>query len=237
MTKKPNGHSPPEPGAPRPAAPPDHLEVAAETLLGDLIGGALEELRVLPQVWAKLPEVEQAIVIDRLTRKFQTAVKQAIPIIASRNTEHLDATVESVTCKNGLKAVLKMSSQNPARHALIDHVGEQVLLVVGLVSETRAFGTVSKTRDSVVVPQARFQHDVSKTRDSVVVPQARFQHVVSKTRDSVVDGEQFAGGLDAVQAEPDQADLPPPNVPLEGRPALPAPPAAASSGTDAGAAP
>jgi len=106
------------------------LGITAETMLGDLMALCIDEMKAMPTVWQKLPEEQQQAVIDRAKHRVMTAINKAVHIIASEDRPTLTATVDQVVFKDGVKAVLTMSSSNPARHDLADAQGEQVLVVV-----------------------------------------------------------------------------------------------------------
>jgi len=105
-------------------------EIAAETMLGDLLKLTIGEIQHMPDVWARLPEEQQQAVIDRATKRVQKAINEAVHILASEARPTLTANVEKVEFKDGVKAQLAMSAGNPARHDLADAQGEQVLIVV-----------------------------------------------------------------------------------------------------------
>jgi len=106
------------------------VEVASETMAGDLLAAMVDELKTLPDVWQKLPMHKQDEVIWRLRHRVTGAVRQAVRIIASEDRPTLVASVEKVEFKDGVKATLVMSKGNPARHDLADAQGSEVLVVV-----------------------------------------------------------------------------------------------------------
>ncbi|MTI13809.1 DNA translocase FtsK [Sansalvadorimonas verongulae] len=112
------------------------IDVAETTMLGDLIKVVVDEMKAMPDVWQKLPEVQQQEVIDRVQKQCQSAVVQAVHIIASQDRATLNATVDTVTFKDGVKAVLKMPGNTPGRHDLADAEGEIVMIVI---PETEAY--------------------------------------------------------------------------------------------------
>lgn len=104
--------------------------VAAETMVGDLLGALVDEIRILQDPWQKTSEAKQAEVIDRLTRRVESVVKRAVHIIASDDRPTIRADLEQVTLKEGIKAVLTIRSDEPARHELYDATGQSVLVVI-----------------------------------------------------------------------------------------------------------
>lgn len=130
----------------------DVPEMAATTVAGDLLAALIDELRLIERPWQSLPEVDQQDVIERLRARVKTNVEEAVRTIAADARPVIAAEVESVTVKDGIKAVLKLSKGDPNRHHLVDAQGDVVLIVVA-------------------------------------------------------GAAQYTGGLDAVQAEPDQRAL------------------------------
>lgn len=113
----------------------DSVEVAKQTMIGDLVQAALDELKAAPNVWQKMSQAKQDEVIERLTHRVVHNVTQAIHIIASDDRPVIRAALEQITVKNGVKAVLQLSKKDPAFHDLADATGEEVLIVLPHVEE------------------------------------------------------------------------------------------------------
>lgn len=111
------------------------VEMAAETMTGDLLAACVDELKIQRDVWSKLSEEEQQEAIYRLSSRITDNVRQAVEIIASGNRPTIVATVESVTVKDGIKAVLTLQKHDAHRHELVDAAGQSVLLIVAGASE------------------------------------------------------------------------------------------------------
>lgn len=106
------------------------LELAADSMLGNLIAVCLDEIKAAPDVWPKLNEHQQGDVIDRVRRQIETAIRQAVHLIAADGREVIAADLEQITAKDDIKAVLKLARHDERRHALLDAVGKPVLIVV-----------------------------------------------------------------------------------------------------------
>ncbi len=107
------------------------LELAKETLLGDLMNVVLEEIKAAPDVWQKMSESHQTLVIERIQNRCHSAVNQVVSIVATNgNTDYAMCDVESVTFKDGVKAVLKMPIRTEGAHALADCEGRKVMVVM-----------------------------------------------------------------------------------------------------------
>jgi hypothetical protein len=113
--------------------------IAADTMTGDLLAALIDEFKHAPDVWQKMSEATQSDVIFRVRNRVRHAVKDAVHIIASANRPTIVGTVESVTIKDGIKAVISLSKTDPQRHALADAAGSAILMVVA--SDTYDGGT------------------------------------------------------------------------------------------------
>lgn len=111
------------------------LQMASETLGRDLLQACLQEMRDMPEVWAKMSEKRQTAVIERLASRVSTTVKAAVRILAADNRPTIDGILESVAVKDGIKATFKVSQHNPERHHLIDSVNKVCLLVVASAAD------------------------------------------------------------------------------------------------------
>lgn len=122
MTKKPDTTE---------TATPSSPAIAGDTMTGDLMACLIDEFKAAPDVWQKMPEDHQQDLIYRVQKRVQEAVRIAVEIIASDNRPTIVATVESVTVKDGIKAVVALPKSDAQRHELFDAAGMAVLLIVG----------------------------------------------------------------------------------------------------------
>lgn len=106
------------------------VTITEDTLLGDLLQLIIDEIKAAPDVWQKMSQDQQDDMIDRAKRRLTTAVEQSVTHIVAAGRPVITADVDSVTFKDGIKAVLKVSQSNPLRHELADATGLQVLVVV-----------------------------------------------------------------------------------------------------------
>jgi hypothetical protein len=96
----------------------------------DLLDSLVLEIKLLQRPWDALPQAEQDEMIERLRKQVLNNVRQAIGIIVADERAVMPATVESVTFKDGIKAVLKISKHAGARHDLADHEGQDLIIVM-----------------------------------------------------------------------------------------------------------
>lgn len=114
---------------------PDTIEIAAETMLGDMMQLVIGEMRALPNVWEKLSQDRQDEVIGRVQKRCADAVRQCVQMIATSGRTAIPGALDSVTVKDGIKAVVKLSMTDPNRHELIDACGRGVIVIVADAAE------------------------------------------------------------------------------------------------------
>lgn len=104
-------------------------DLAREFMLGEVMAAAMRQLRALDKPWLRLPEDKQKEVIDEVRDAVSVAIRQAVEIIATDDRTRFTAQVESVTFKDGVKAVLTMAN-TMASHELADVQGGRVYVVI-----------------------------------------------------------------------------------------------------------
>lgn len=105
-------------------------QISERFLLGDLVKMVINELKQLQLGWGMTPERQQELIIERVTNNVRNAVIDVTKIIAANGRPHLEAEVEQVVFKDGIKAVLQISKTMAERHVLSDAVGSMVLIVI-----------------------------------------------------------------------------------------------------------
>jgi hypothetical protein len=108
------------------------LGMTAETIGKDLLAALIDEIKQMPSVWQKTPESQQREIIDRLRSRVEYNVKQAVHLINSNGKVCVVADLESVTIKDEIKAVYKVSRGNPidAMQELFESVNQPCMLVI-----------------------------------------------------------------------------------------------------------
>lgn len=108
----------------------DAMAMTASTIGVDLLQALLQEIKLLPDVWPKLAKHKQDDIIERLRKRVIHNVQMATHLIASDGRVTVVAELEQITVKDGIKAVLTMSKNDPNRHGLIDCQGKTVLIAL-----------------------------------------------------------------------------------------------------------
>ncbi len=111
------------------------IEIRENSMAGDLVSLLVDEFKAESKPWAQLSEDDQYDLIDRCRKRVETAVTQACRSIGARGQSTIAATLEQVTVKDGIKAVVSLSKADPQRHELVDAQGQTVLLVVSAERE------------------------------------------------------------------------------------------------------
>lgn len=108
----------------------DTMGMTASSIGADLLQALVQEVKLLPDVWPKLSQKKQDDVIERLRKRVMHNVQMATHLIASDGRICVQAELEQITVKDGIKAVLTMSKNDPNRHGLIDCQGKTVLIAL-----------------------------------------------------------------------------------------------------------
>lgn len=94
-----------------------------------LVKALYEEITQLRTPWVVTPQQQQQQVLERLQEHVEKAVGIAVSRIAVAGFSHLVAQVDSLTIKDGAKAVLSLARGTEAMHEVADRVGSSALLV------------------------------------------------------------------------------------------------------------
>jgi hypothetical protein len=77
-------------------------EIAAQTMLGDLMNLAIENAKALPKSWQELNEFEQGDYLHRIEMQCRDAVRQCVQIIASGGCVRIPIQIKSCTIKDSV---------------------------------------------------------------------------------------------------------------------------------------
>ncbi|MBX9637171.1 MAG: hypothetical protein K2Q45_06435 [Nitrosomonas sp.] len=115
----------------------DFKQMTADTVGKDLLGALVQEIRLLPDVWPKLPKKKQDDVIDRLRKRVEENVNMAVFTLAAQDRTVVAGSLDQITIKDGVKAVIKFGIKSPNLDGLYEAAsdGKDVLVVVAGVEE------------------------------------------------------------------------------------------------------
>lgn len=126
----------------------DPVDLVEESVGTSLLKQLVTEFQHLPAPWHQMNADRQGEVIDRLRGGVEDGVRAVVKAVCSRSFTHLGAEIESLTFKDGAKAVLKLQRSGDAIHELADGVGGQCMVVLATVAEfTDGMHTVAPTPD------------------------------------------------------------------------------------------
>ena len=106
------------------------LSMTSETVGRDLLQALVQEVKLLPDVWAKIAKAKQDDVIDRLRNRVETNVKMAVHLISAEGRTVVAGDLDQITIKDGVKAVVKFGVNAANLHELYEASGKAVLVVV-----------------------------------------------------------------------------------------------------------
>lgn len=117
--------------------PNDFREMVAGTVGRDLLQALVQEIRLLPDVWPKLTKDKQDDVIDRLRSRVEDNIRMAVYTIASNGRTVVAGSLDQITIKDGVKAVIKFGSHSENLEGLYEAASESksVLVVVADAGE------------------------------------------------------------------------------------------------------
>lgn len=116
--------------APIDASEPDHVELAKETLAGDLRDTLLDIVKEMhsPLPLGMRPEAEQRKVIERCQGLARRIVTKVSVIVATEARKPILAQLAQVQLKDEIKLTILVNKADEQRHFLMDAVGSPVLL-------------------------------------------------------------------------------------------------------------
>jgi hypothetical protein len=104
--------------------------ISEKFLFGDLLKFMLAEIRELSVPFKVLTEKQQQAVIDRIRERTQDTVKEVVRIVGGKARPVVEAQIESVLFKDGVKVTLTFGKSAGDRHAIADAAGDVVLLIL-----------------------------------------------------------------------------------------------------------
>lgn len=111
------------------------VDLAADTLRGDVRDSLLSWFKAQPKSWPHLAEREQRDLAEAADRFAATVVKEACKIIAAGERPCIVATLVEYKEKDGVEAKLKLPSKGEVVAALHEACGREVLIVTSGAEE------------------------------------------------------------------------------------------------------
>src|SRR5262245_2221156 len=140
----------------------DRTALAADQAGASLLKALLDEIRLLPRPWMHLPEAEQADTIERLRNRVRAEIGAVAQAIVSAGHVAMQAKLDAIGFRDGLRITLSATRDSAGRHDLIDSLGIDVTLVLGNAEQfLGGMGEIKATPD-----QNRL--DLEVTADDVI---------------------------------------------------------------------
>lgn len=108
----------------------DPAEMALDSIGRQLLEALVEQLKVAPETWAKMTQIQQDQTIDRLRERVLNVVENALSMLFSGHYPSCTAQLVSLTVKDEIRASLTVAKSMQNLHELADAVGRSVLVVV-----------------------------------------------------------------------------------------------------------
>lgn len=108
----------------------EEVFAVASNLKGDYVTAICDRFRHAPKTWQEMSEDDQKSFIADLSEHADNLITSAIRAIARQGRTVIEAKLDQVTIKDGIKGVVTMSQHAQDRHALYDAQGLPVLIVV-----------------------------------------------------------------------------------------------------------
>lgn len=105
------------------------VEIAAETLRGDVRDAMLSRIHNLQRPWKAMTEDQQAEVAAAMDQCARDLVTKATQLIAANGRKTITATVDSITVKDGIKVVAKVPMTEESLLSLGLAQGHAILIV------------------------------------------------------------------------------------------------------------
>lgn len=176
--------------------PRNVMEMTANTVGIDLLNALVQEIKLMPKPWVALPKAKQDDVIERLRKRVIHNVQMATHLIASDGRICVQAELEQITVKDGIKGVLIMSKNDPHRHLIMDAQGKTVL--IALADAEDHMGDIAAVRGEEDQRAMDLGHEYDPNGDGKGMDKPWDE-------DGVVDADVLAIGDDPLNAELEQA--------------------------------
>lgn len=193
------------------------VELAIETLSGDLRDAVLHLLREKhdPIPFAKRKEVDQRALIAAVAERTRELVEEAVSLIAAKGGGTIAGTLDQVTIKGGLKAVVTLSKTDPLRHKLFDAQGGDVLIAL---ADARPFMGERQSANAHVSPDQsdiiQYAEEVNEANEAaggdfvIVQPDDEPGALSEEAVEGMAEGDEAEGGAEPADEGDEEAAAP-----------------------------
>ena len=112
------------------------LELAADTLTGDITGFLVDHLRQSECAYRYMPEDQQREIISKAKRAAENLVKEAVAVIAADGRDTIPVRIKKVENDGAkIKCTIEADPEDQRRHPLFDAAGHAAHLTVADVEK------------------------------------------------------------------------------------------------------
>lgn len=104
--------------------------LAAEAMHASIRDVVIGEIKAAGTPWQIMPQQTQDELIERVDKQVSWIIGRAVNTLVSHQFPIISGTLESVTVKDEIKAILKFQRFDSGAHDIMDSVGSKVRLVV-----------------------------------------------------------------------------------------------------------
>ncbi len=127
-------------------------ELVADFMFGELRDALLTEIKALGNPWPMMPQQEQDEVIERIDGQVKDVIERAADTLAAHEFPIIAGQLDTITIKDGIKAVIKVPMHEKQRYELVDAVGSKIRLVVVDTEQFIGGGEITSDSDQHELP-------------------------------------------------------------------------------------
>src|SRR5260370_32297872 len=107
-----------------------HVQMTADTMAGDLLQAALQEVKLAADIWPRLSEAEQTEIIDRLRKRVHANVREATRLIAAERRTSIVGELKKISFGDKTVATLESGKLAPKTQELCQPQAMTILLAI-----------------------------------------------------------------------------------------------------------
>lgn len=105
-------------------------QMTADMIHANIRDLVLSEIKAAPTHWSTMPQQMQEEMIDRIDQNVSNVIKNAVNAMVAHQFPLVTGELDSVTVKDEIKAVVKISKHSEGLHDVIDAVGASIRMIV-----------------------------------------------------------------------------------------------------------
>src|SRR5258705_10555605 len=106
------------------------VQMTADTMAGDLLQAALQEVKLAADIWPRLSEAEQTEIIDRLRKRAHANVREATRLIPAEGRTSIVGELKKISFGDKTVATLEFGKLEPKTEELCRSQGMTILLSI-----------------------------------------------------------------------------------------------------------